>query len=157
MADVSTTAATGSSISSTIFTALDVGSGLDSPKLALDLTNAEKLPRQNAINADIKASEAAVSGYALVSADVKSLQTAFEALNDADELAKGTGTTTDSTKLSFSSVTGSAAPGSYNFTVSQLAQNQRTVSDQFASSTTSINGGTTFDLSLSVGGTQKGT
>jgi len=157
MADVSSTAATGSSISSTIFTALDVGSGLDSPKLALDLTNAEKLPRQNAINADIKASEAAVSGYALVSADVKSLQTAFEALNDADELAKGTGTTTDSTKLSFSSVTGSAAPGSYNFTVSQLAQNQRTVSDQFASATTSINSGTTFDLSLSVGGTQKGT
>ncbi|MDG1312262.1 MAG: flagellar filament capping protein FliD [Porticoccaceae bacterium] len=157
MTDVSSTAATGSSISSTIFTSLDVGSGLDSPKLALDLTNAEKMPRQNAINADIKASEAAVSGYALVSADVKLLQTAFEALNDADELTKGTGTTTDSTKVSFSSVTGSAAPGSYNFTVSQLAQNQRTVSDQFASATTSINSGTAFDLSLSVGGTQKGT
>lgn len=157
MADVSSTAATGSSISSTIFTSLDVGSGLDSPKLALDLTNAEKLPRQNAINADIKASEAAVSGYALVSSQVKLLQNVFETLNDADELSTGTGTSSDSTKLGFSSVTGSATPGSYNFTVSQLAQNQRTVSDQFASASASINSGTTFDLSLSVGATEKGT
>ena len=53
MADVNSTASSGSNISSTIFTALDVGSGMDSPKLALDLTNAEKLPKQNAINADI--------------------------------------------------------------------------------------------------------
>jgi len=157
MADVSSTAATGSSISSTIFTSLDVGSGLDSPKLALDLTNAEKLPRQNAINADIKASEAAVSGYALVSSQVKLLQNVFETLNDADELSTGTGTSSDSTKLGFSSVTGSATPGSYNFTVSQLAQNQRTVSDQFASASASINSGTAFDLSLSVGATEKGT
>jgi len=157
MSDVSSTATTGSSISSTIFTALDVGSGLDSPKLALDLTNAEKLPRQNAINADIEASEAAVSGYALVSSQVKLLQTVFETLNDADELSTGTGTSSDSTKLGFSSVSGSAIPGSYNFTVSQLAQNQRTVSDQFSSASASINSGTAFDLSLSVGVTQKGT
>jgi flagellar hook-associated protein 2 len=157
MADVSSTATTGSSISSAIFTALDVGSGLDSPKLALDLTNAEKLPRQNAIKADIIASEASVSGYALVSASVQSLQTAFEALNDADELSTGTGATTDSTKVSLSAVTGSAAAGSYNFTVSQLAQNQRTISDQFVSASTALNSGVAFDLSLSVGVTQLGT
>ena len=157
MADISSTATTGSSISSAIFTALDVGSGLDSPKLALDLTNAEKLPRQNAIKADIIASEASVSGYALVSASVQSLQTAFEALNDADELSTGTGATTDSTKVSLSAVTGSAAAGSYNFTVSQLAQNQRTISDQFVSASTTLNSGVAFDLSLSVGVTQLGT
>jgi flagellar hook-associated protein 2 len=157
MADISSTATTGSSISSAIFTALDVGSGLDSPKLALDLTNAEKLPRQNAIKADIIASEASVSGYALVSASVQSLQTAFEALNDADELSTGTGATTDSTKVSLSAVTGSAAAGSYNFTVSQLAQNQRTISDQFVSASTALNSGVAFDLSLSVGVTQLGT
>ena len=157
MADVSSSASVGNSISSTIFTSLDVGSGMDSPKLALDLTNAEKLPKQKAINADIEASEAAVSGYALVSAKIKQLQTAFEALNDADELSTGSGSSSDSSKLSFSSVSGSAAPGSYNFTVSQLAQNQRTTSDQFASATTALNSGVAFDLSLSIGVTQKGT
>jgi flagellar capping protein FliD len=157
MADVSGTASSTSSVSSTIFTSLDVGSGLDSPKLALDLTNAEKLPRQKLINADIKASEVAVSGYALISAQVSLLQTAFEALNDSDEIATGIGTSSDSTKVGLTSVTGEAIPGTYNFTVSQLAQNQRTVSDQFVSATTAINGGTDFDLSLSVGVTQKGT
>jgi flagellar hook-associated protein 2 len=157
MADVSSSASVGNSISSTIFTSLDVGSGMDSPKLALDLTNAEKLPKQNAINADIEASEAAVSGYALVSAKIKQLQTAFESLNDADELSTGSGSSTDNTKLSFSSVSGSATPGSYNFTVSQLAQNQRTTSDQFASASTSLNSGVAFDLSLSIGVTQEGT
>lgn len=157
MADVSSNASIGNSISSTVFTALDIGSGMDSSKLALDLTNAEKVPKERSINADIEASEASVSGYALVSAKIKQLQTTFESLNDADELSTGSGSSSDSTKLSFSSVTGSATPGSYNFTVSQLAQNQRTVSDQFSSASAAINGGTGFDLSLSVGTTQKGT
>lgn len=157
MADVSSNASIGNSISSTVFTALDIGSGMDSSKLALDLTNAEKAPKERSINADIEASEASVSGYALVSAKIKQLQTTFEYLNDADELSTGSGSSSDSTKLSFSSVTGSATPGSYNFTVSQLAQNQRTVSDQFSSASAEINGGTGFDLSLSVGVTQKGT
>ena len=157
MADVSSNASIGNSISSTVFTALDIGSGMDSSKLALDLTNAEKVPKERSINADIEASEASVSGYALVSAKIKQLQTTFESLNDADELSTGSGSSSDSTKLSFSSVTGSATPGSYNFTVSQLAQNQRTVSDQFSSASAEINGGTGFDLSLSVGVTQKGT
>ena len=157
MADVSSNASIGNSISSTVFTALDIGSGMDSSKLALDLTNAEKAPKERSINADIEASEASVSGYALVSAKIKQLQTTFESLNDADELSTGSGSSSDSTKLSFSSVTGSATPGSYNFTVSQLAQNQRTVSDQFSSASAEINGGTGFDLSLSVGVTQKGT
>lgn len=157
MADVSSNASIGNSISSTVFTALDIGSGMDSSKLALDLTNAEKVPKERSINADIEASEASVSGYALVSAKIKQLQTTFEYLNDADELSTGSGSSSDSTKLSFSSVTGSATPGSYNFTVSQLAQNQRTVSDQFSSASAEINGGTGFDLSLSVGTTQKGT
>jgi len=157
MADVSSNASIGNSISSTVFTALDIGSGMDSSKLALDLTNAEKVPKERSINADIEASEASVSGYALVSAKIKQLQTTFEYLNDADELSTGSGSSSDSTKLSFSSVTGSATPGSYNFTVSQLAQNQRTVSDQFSSASAAINGGTGFDLSLSVGTTQKGT
>jgi len=157
MADVSSIATTGSSVSSTIFKALDVGSGMDSPKLALDLTNAEKLPRQNAINKDIEAGQVSVSGFALLSSKVSELQTAFEALNDTDELSTSTGTTSDSTKMTLSSVTGSAIPGSYNFTVSQLAQNQRTISDQFSSASAAINSGTDFDLSLSVGITQKGT
>ena len=61
------------------------------------------------------------------------LKTAFEAINDADELATSNGTSSDSTKVSFSSVAGNAAAGAYDISVSQLAESQRTVSDQFAS------------------------
>ena len=157
MADVSSTATTGSSIANTVLTTLDVGSGLDIGKLAQDLTDAEKVPKQNSINSDIADSEASITGYAEVSFQVNLLKTAFEAINDADELATSNGTSSDSTKVSFSSVAGNAAAGAYDISVSQLAESQRTVSDQFASTTTSLNSGTAFDLSLAVGVTQKGT
>jgi len=157
MAEVTSTAAAGSSIASTVLKTLEVGSGLDTSKLAQDLTDAEKLPKQNAIKGDIADSEAAISGYAEVSYQLGLLKTAFEALNDADELSNSTGTSSASTKVSFTSVSGSAAAGSYDLSVSQLAESQRTVSDQFAAKTTALNGGTAFDLSLSVGVTQKGT
>ena len=157
MAEVSSTATTGSSIANTVLTTLDVGSGLDIGKLAQDLTDAEKLPKQNSINSDIADSEASITGYAEVSFQVNLLKTAFEAINDADELATSNGTSSDSTKVSFSSVAGNAAAGAYDISVSQLAESQRTVSDQFASTTTSLNSGTAFDLSLAVGITQKGT
>ena len=157
MAEVSSTATTGSSIANTVLTTLDVGSGLDIGKLAQDLTDAEKLPKQNSINSDIADSEASITGYAEVSFQVNLLKTAFEAINDADELATSNGTSSDSTKVSFSSVAGNAAAGAYDISVSQLAESQRTVSDQFASTTTSLNSGTAFDLSLAVGVTQKGT
>jgi flagellar hook-associated protein 2 len=130
---------------------------LDTAKLAQDLTDAEKLPKQNAIKGDIADSESAISGYAEVSYQLGLLKTAFEALNDADELSNSTGTSSASSKVSFTSVSGSAAAGSYDLSVSQLAESQRTVSDQFAAKTTALNGGTAFDLSLSVGVTQKGT
>jgi len=157
MADVSSTNTTGSSIASTVLTTLEVGSGLDTAKLAQDLTDAEKLPKQNSINSDIADSEASITGYAEVSFQVNLLKTAFEAINDADELATSNGASSDSTKVSFSSVAGNAAAGAYDISVSQLAESQRTVSDQFASTTTSLNSGTSFDLSLAVGVTQKGT
>ena len=50
MAEVTSTAAAGSSIASTVLKTLDVGSGLDTAKLAQDLTDAEKLPKQNAVS-----------------------------------------------------------------------------------------------------------
>jgi flagellar hook-associated protein 2 len=117
MADVSSTATTGSSIANTVLTTLDVGSGLDIGKLAQDLTDAEKLPKQNSINSDIADSEASITGYAEVSFQVNLLKTAFEAINDADELATSNGTSSDSTKVSFSSVAGNAAAGAYDISV----------------------------------------
>ena len=141
-------------VASTVLTTLDVGSGIDIAKLSQDLTDAEKLPKQEAIQGDIDDTEASISAYALVKFQVDALKSAFEKLNDANELATSQGTSSDATKLTLSSVAGSAAAGAYDFTVSQLAQNQRVMSDQYTSKTQALNSSSAFDISLSVGTTK---
>jgi flagellar hook-associated protein 2 len=157
MTEVSSTSATGSTIGSSVLTALDIGSGLDSSKLAFDLSNAEKVPKEASLNRQITESETSVSGYALLSYQVDLLKANFEALNDADELATATGSSTNSSAISFSSLSGTAVSGDYDLTVTQLAESQRTISDQFASTTSVLNGGTAFTLSLATGATEQGT
>jgi len=85
-----TTAAT-TSTSTQILTALDAGSGIDVVALARNLTDVTKLPQTQAIEDKIKASDASVSGYALIAQEMSSLKSAIETLNDADELAVSSG------------------------------------------------------------------
>ena len=151
-----TTTSSSSSISTQILTTLGAGSGIDVVALAKNLTDVTKVPQQEAIQEKITASEASVSGYALIAYQLGVVKTAFEQLNDADELSVSSGTTSDINKVSFSALSGNAAAGSYDLTVSQLAQGQRTISDQFSSKTTVLNA-SPFDISLSVGATRAGT
>lgn len=146
-----------SNVGSKVLNTLDVGSGLDVAQLARDLTDAEGTPKTESLNKEIAASEASVSAYGLVKFQVSVLQSAFEQLNDADELATSTGASSASNKVAFSSVSGNALAGAYDISVSQLAQNQRSISDQFSSKTTSINSGTAFDLTLTEGSSKLGT
>jgi flagellar hook-associated protein 2 len=143
-----------SSVTNTVLTTLDIGSGIDSAKLARDLTDAVQIPQENKIQAHIDASEASISAYGLVKFQIDTLKTNFEKLNDANELATSTGTSSDLTKMTLSTVAGTAVSGSYDFTISQLAQNQRVVSDQYTTKTQSLNGGSAFDISLAVGTTK---
>ena len=139
-----------SSVSSQVLTTLGVGSGLDVFKLAQDLTDVEKVPKQEAIQNSIDATEASISGYGLVSYQVGLLQQAFENLNDSDELATSTGTSSDTSAISLTSIDGSAETGAYDITVTRLAQEQRMISDEYASTTASLNA-SSFDISITVG------
>ncbi|MBT4832841.1 MAG: hypothetical protein HON72_05605, partial [Porticoccaceae bacterium] len=139
-----------SSVSSQVLTTLGVGSGLDVFKLAKDLTDVEKVPKQEAIQNSIDATEASISGYGLVSYQVGLLQQAFENLNDSDELATSTGTSSDTSAISLTSIDGSAETGAYDITVTRLAQEQRMISDEYASTTASLNA-SSFDISITVG------
>lgn len=141
-----------SSVASSVLTTLGVGSGLDVFKLAQDLTDVEKVPKQKSINADITATEASISGYGLVASQVALLQTAFEKLNDADEISTSTGTSSDATAISLTSVLGSADAGAYDIAVSQLAQDQRMISDEYAATTSTLNA-SAFNISIAVGNT----
>jgi flagellar hook-associated protein 2 len=143
-----------SNVANTVLTTLDIGSGIDSAKLARDLTDAIKIPQENRIQRTIDDSEAAISAYGLVKYQIDTLKATFEKLNDANELATSAGTSSDITKMTVSSVGGAATEGIYDLTISQLAQNQRVLSDQYTSKTQSLNGGSAFNISLAVGTTK---
>lgn len=138
------------SVSSQVLTTLGVGSGLDVFKLAQDLTDVEKVPKKESIESDITATEASISGYGLVSFQVGQLQKAFEKLNDADELATSTGSSSNTSAISLTSLDGAAATGAYDITVTRLAQEQRMISDEYTATTTTLNS-SAFDISIAVG------
>lgn len=138
------------SVSSQVLTTLGVGSGLDVFKLAQDLTDVEKVPKKESIESDITAAEASISGYGLVSFQVGQLQKAFETLNDADELATSTGSSSNTSAISLTSLDGAAATGAYDITVTRLAQEQRMISDEYTATTTTLNS-SAFDISIAVG------
>ncbi len=152
---MSTDATNSSSSSSTaaqqILTTLGAGSGIDIFKMSRDLTDVEKLPKQEKINENIAATEAQISAYGLVSYQLAVLKQSFEGLNDANEMATNTSASTNATAASFSSLDGTAQVGSYDVTVKTLANGQQTKSDEYSSKTAQINGGAAFNLVLSTG------
>lgn len=141
-----------SSVSSQVLTTLGVGSGLDVFKLAQDLTDVEKIPKQEAIQSVIAETEASISGYGLLSYQVGLLQSAFEKLNDVSELMESYGTSSDASAVSFVSLDSSAAAGAYDIAVTQLAQEQRLISDEYSSTDSTLNG-SAFNISLTLGNT----
>lgn len=143
-----------SNVANTVLTTLDIGSGIDSQKLAQDLTDAVKIPQEKNIQGKIDASEASISAYGLMKFQIDSLKASFEKLNDANELATSAGTSSDVTKITISETAGTAIEGSYNFKIDQLASNQRVTSDQYTSKTQSLNSGSSFNISLAVGTTK---
>lgn len=143
-----------SNVTNTVLTTLDIGSGIDSVKLARDLTDAVQIPAENRIQKKIDYADTSISAYGLVKFQIDTMKGSFEKLNDANELATSTGASSDVTKMTVSSVAGTASTGAYDFTISQLAQNQRLISDQYTSQTQSLNGSSAFDISLAVGTTK---
>jgi len=156
MTETAATSTATTSASAQILTTLGAGSGLDVVSLARNLTDVSKIPKEAAIQEKITASTASVSGYALIAQEIGLLKTAFEALNDADEMALSSGYSSAAGSVGFTSVAGNAVAGSYDVTVSQLAQSQRMISDQYSSASSSLSA-SNFDISLSVGSTVFGT
>ena len=121
MADASSPASNQSTMASQILTTLGAGSGIDIHKMAQDLTDVEKLPKQEQINNNITSTNAQISGYGLVTYQLGILKGAFEGINDASEMATSTSTSTNTTAVNFSSLDGTAQVGSYDVSVSALA------------------------------------
>ena len=70
-----------------VMKALGSGSGIDTASLAQSLVDAERAPRADAINKNIKKNEAIVSGYAAVKFALSAVKTAFEDLKDVSDFS----------------------------------------------------------------------
>lgn len=136
-----------------LITALGTGSGVDVASLAQNLTDAERVPKANAINAKINKNESRISGYAAIAYVAAGVQTALNALKDErnfDGAVASVGNTATVTATAGSTAT----EGSHALTITQLAKPQRAVFGSsstagFSDATTAITGLTASSLSLS--------
>ena len=136
-----------------LITALGTGSGVDVASLAQNLTDAERVPKANAINAKINKNESRISGYAAIAYVAAGVQTALNALKDErnfDGAVASVGNAATATATAGSTAT----EGSHALTVTQLAMPQRAVFGSsstagFSDATTAITGLSASSLSLS--------
>lgn len=138
-------------ISTNVISALGGGSGIDVKALAQGLVDAEKVPQKDTLDKKIAKSEARISGLGAISFIVKELKAKFSSMDDLGDFSSLN--VTNSQSGAFSVSTGPTADtGIHEIEVLALAKSQRNLSAGFAASDTSINSGSAFDLSLSVGG-----
>ena len=130
-----------------IISSLGAGSGVDVASLAKNLVSAEQTPLANAINAKIAKNDAKVSGISAVMFMASALKDAMTAIKDKDSFNNLAVTNGNSNALGVVAA-GSAIAGQHTVAINSLSQAQRSISTGFASSTTSINGGNSFAITL---------
>jgi len=153
----STSTTSTGSIGSSILEDINGGSGINIDELATNLTNAEIQPQKDLVQTNIDETNAAISGYGLVSLQLDTLATSFEQVNDANEIYTTEGTSSNPSAVSFLNVTNDAVEGGYDINVYQLAESQRISSNSYQSTSGYVNGGDAFDLTLAIGTTRTGT
>ena len=127
------------------------GSGIDTQSLANSLVDAERAPRQAAIEKNIKKNEAIVSGMAALKYVLNNLKTAFDDLKDVSDFKSIVVSNSNTTAFS-ATASSAASAGSHTVEVTALAAAQRTAGTvAFASATSSVNGGRS--MSVTLGGT----
>ena len=135
--------------------ALGAGAGFDTKKIVEALVNAEKAPAEARLNTKIAESEAQISGLGQAVSVLNIVRDAAQRLNDAKDF-KTYAVTNSQTSAFTATTTSQARAGSNNITVSQIAQEQRSLSNAFASETAKFNAGS-ITLSLTVGSTSQTT
>ena len=129
--------------------ALGAGSGLDTKAIVDALVEAERAPQAQQITQRIETSEATVSAYGQVSAALEGVRSAFNNLNDVDDL---TALTIRNSSSAVAVEAGAGAQGGqYALSISRLATSETHSSSAFADATASLNGGTDLDLTITLG------
>lgn len=131
-------AATGSSI----IGALGSGSGIDSNKLADQLTEASKMVQSGRLTSKKTLLETQISDFGLLRSSLSKLETASAALGSADTFNAKALSIPDTKLLGITKLDAKASAGNYQLKVEQIAQSQSISSGTFASQTAPIGKGT---------------
>jgi flagellar hook-associated protein 2 len=138
-------------VDTNLITALGAGSGVDVKALAKSLVEAERAPKQQAIESKIDKSEAKISGYSAMMAALDIFKQQVDGLDSVTDFAAVD--IRNSNPLAVQVSTNSlASPGAHTISITSLAQAQRSVGDGFDNVTAQVNGGNAFTLSLTVAG-----
>ena len=138
-------------VDTNLITALGAGSGVDVKALAKSLVEAERAPKQQAIQSKIDKSEAKISGYSAMMAALDIFKQQVDGLDSVTDFAAVY--IRNSNPLAVQVSTNSlASPGAHTISITSLAQAQRSVGDGFDNVTAQVNGGNAFTLSLTVAG-----
>ena len=135
--------------------ALGAGSGMDVKALTTSLVDAERVPRKDAIDKKITKSESAISGYGAIKFVLEGLNNAFTDLKDQSDFSSLNTQNSQANSVAVTA-TSTASAGNHQVTVTSLAKADRWISGSFSSTSTKLNGGASFDLSLSIHGTPQG-
>ncbi|WP_416426097.1 flagellar filament capping protein FliD [Pseudomonas sp. App30] len=126
---MTTTSSTTSSTSTTGTTSVSssggitvsgVGSGIDTSSIVEALVNAQKAPKQTQITAQLSTTSALSAAVDTVNTALKTFTTAMAALNDVNSFT-GLAATSSNTSVATATSSNSAAAGTYDLTVTQLA------------------------------------
>lgn len=131
-------AATGSSIIS----ALGTGSGIDTNKLADQLTEANKKVQADRLSSKKTLLETQISDYGLLRSSLSKLESAAAALGSSDTFNAKSLSVPDTKLLNITKLDAKAAAGGYQLKVEQVAQSQSISSGTFSSMTDPIGKGT---------------
>ncbi len=134
-----------------LVSSLGSGSGVDVNSLASSLAEAEIAPRQTELNTKITKAEGGLSGYAAIKFVLGDLQTAFSNLKNQSSFNTLVLQNSQPSAVNVTTTT-TATTGSHTIAVTQLAQQQRSISADnvpgFATPLTTVNGGEAFSLVL---------
>jgi len=134
-----------------LISALGSGSGVDVNSLANSLVAAEKAPRKAELDAKVSKAEGGISGYAAIKFVLGDLQTAFTNLKNQSSFNTLVPQNSQPNAVSVTT-TASATTGSHSVSVTQLAQQQRSISEDnvpgFATPLSQVNSGAAFSLIL---------
>ena len=132
-----------------IMSSLSAGSGVDTASLAQNLVDAERVPRENAINAKISKNDSKITGLSAIMFMMSELKTKMTALKDKSSFNSLTVNNSQASAFSVSTNT-SAAVGSHDIRVDSIAKAKRIITPNamaFASPTAALSA--PFDLTLS--------